>query len=371
MTVAPHSDILIQICSQLELLILRYCATPDPFLEIVGAAPAFLSGFLPDHGHRIAEAELANRFPFLENYLIDAKQTCWHGMSPRTESAIWSEVDVHGNELLLEVAAVCVGQHNLLLIHGNQQNLHEKERLYQVARTGELAFARREQEAQKQDILFHCIVHDLATPLATLSGSLELLAQEPLSETALQLIQTCQRAVTRQESLIHDVLDVFEADRGGIAPRTSQRADVRSGVASTVALLQSKAAWRRIAVESVSASAGPLHVVGEQTRLERVLTNLLDNALRYAPVGSTIRIALQEEPMDVLVSIDDEGPGVPKEIGATMFEKFGGDRKSGGKIGLGLYFCKITITRWGGQIGYSPRDGNGARFWFRLPKWSR
>jgi signal transduction histidine kinase len=109
-------------------------------------------------------------------------------------------------------------------------------------------------------------------------------------------------------------------------------------------------------------------VVGEKSRLERVLTNLVENALRHSPRGSTVTIGVQEERGGVLTTVDDEGPGVPEELAEHLFQKFGqGSHKPGG-VGLGLYFCRITIERWGGTIGYSPRDEKGSRFWFRLPR---
>lgn len=369
MTADSSLCILPMLFAKLDILVLRYEDSSVPMFEIVGTPPPFLSAFVKDHGNRLSEATLTDTFPFLENYLIDAKQTCWRNPEEGTEPAIWSEVDCNGNELLFEVGAFRVGEHALLMIHGNQPRLREKEHLFQVARTGELAYARFQQEAQKQDILFHCIVHDLATPLSTASGSLQLLAKENLPEQAMQLVKACQRAVARQESLVEDVLDVFRADRGvDSGSPVSQTANVRSCVDVTVALLAPKAAWRRVSVLVESSTAEPLFVAGERTRLERVITNLLDNALRYAPFSTTVIVSIREEPSSVLVCVDDEGPGVSAALGATLFDKFGRDRKNSGKVGLGLYFCRITIAKWGGEIGHSPREGKGARFWFRLPK---
>jgi signal transduction histidine kinase len=80
----------------------------------------------------------------------------------------------------------------------------------------------------------------------------------------------------------------------------------------------------------------------------------------------TVNIAADEA--DVLVTVDDEGPGVSPELVDAIFEKFAQARAQPGKAGLGLYFCRITIQGWGGTIGYSHRATGGARFWFRLPR---
>ena len=107
------------------------------------------------------------------------------------------------------------------------------------------------------------------------------------------------------------------------------------------------------------------NALAEESRLERVLFNLLDNALRHAPSGSVVTVGLRRERGSCLVSVEDEGDGLPPELAATFFQKFSsGARK--GKAGLGLYFCKLVVESWGGAIGFSNRPQGGARFWVRL-----
>jgi signal transduction histidine kinase len=106
-------------------------------------------------------------------------------------------------------------------------------------------------------------------------------------------------------------------------------------------------------------------VTGEETRLFRVLSNLVDNALRYSPRGGVILLSLRREGRMVRVSVEDDGPGVAADLLPRLFDKFARGRTGG--AGLGLYFCRITIERWGGEIGYEPRERGGARFWLRLP----
>jgi signal transduction histidine kinase len=97
-----------------------------------------------------------------------------------------------------------------------------------------------------------------------------------------------------------------------------------------------------------------------------VLQNLLGNALRYSPKGSTVTIGLARDEESITFSVDDEGPGVPEEVRDRLFQKFSQGRTKSGSAGLGLYFCRITVERWGGEIGYTPRDTGGSRFWFRV-----
>jgi K+-sensing histidine kinase KdpD len=99
----------------------------------------------------------------------------------------------------------------------------------------------------------------------------------------------------------------------------------------------------------------------------RVLANLVDNAIRYSPANSTVSIDVHREDSSVLATVDDEGPGVPPEVLPLLFAKFAKGRERSAGTGLGLYFCRITVERWGGGIGYEKRQPRGSRFWVRLP----
>lgn len=361
------ASLLLDFCASQDFLILVRATDPADSFHIVGHAPKWLSLYLPAHDQTLSESVLASTFPFLENFLIDAKLLWLLGGEERLEPAIWSEVDQEGNEHLLQVSAHLVGAQQVLFIEGNQQLLRDRQMLFQQARQGELAHMRFAQSSQKRDILFHCIVHDIATPLSTLAGSLQLLAMEELSPRAKDLVQAGLRAVAKQDALIHDVLDVFRPDFGEETPSAAHAPDLHSCIAETIRLLQPKAAWRKQTLRLECEGNGVVHVVGERSRLERILANLIDNAMRHAPPSSTVLVTLQTESDVAYVTVDDEGPGVSKEVSDRLFDKFSRDRRSGGKVGLGLYFCRMTIERWKGTIGYAALPSGGARFWFRLP----
>jgi signal transduction histidine kinase len=114
--------------------------------------------------------------------------------------------------------------------------------------------------------------------------------------------------------------------------------------------------------------SGDWQVVGENLRLERVLSNLVENAWRHSPPDSTVTVGLKEDEGCVLITVDDEGSGVPQDISKNLFQKFFQGKEKCGRAGLGLYFCRITVERWGGTIGYSPRSEGGSRFWVRLAR---
>lgn len=365
-----RDELLWNFCASLGHLVLLRLTEPVDSYQIIGAAPEWLLRFIPGYENTLSERLISTTFPFLENYLVDAKIAWELNQEQGTEPAIWSEVDRFGVEMFLQASALRIGDRQILLVDGNQQRLRERESLLQQARQGELAHTRFQQDAQKRDILFHCIVHDFATPLSTLNGTLQLLATETLNARAHDLVQAGLRAVAKQESLVRDVLDVFRSDMGEETPSelSINAPDLRACIVDIMRLLQPKATWRNVTLRFEQEGEGRRLVVGERSRLERVLLNLIDNALRYAPAGSVVVVGLQESDQDVYVTVDDDGPGVAEELGATLFEKFARDRRNSGKVGLGLYFCRMTIERWHGTIGYTARAKTGARFWFRLPR---
>jgi CheY-like chemotaxis protein len=110
-------------------------------------------------------------------------------------------------------------------------------------------------------------------------------------------------------------------------------------------------------------------VVGDSARIDRIFGNLLENALRYSKSGGRVSVGAVDEGKRVMAFVDDEGPGLPADSShEQMFALFAKGKDRPGKAGLGLYFCKMTVERWGGEIGAENRPDGGSRFWFRLPR---
>ena len=221
---------------------------------------------------------------------------------------------------------------------------------------------------EKQDILLHTIVHDLASPLSGIMGCLSAIEDGVRSPEELErLVGLALRQAHLQERLIRQILDVFRADNDELSEPEAPSPDLSAAARRVVESLEPSFARHGVELRLEDFCRSEVGVVGEETRLERVIANLLDNGLRHAPEGSAVIVRLEDRAEGVEVSVLDRGPGVPPERRGELFQKLrqGGNR---GKLGLGLYFCRITVQRWGGFIGYAPRDeGPGARFWFRLP----
>jgi signal transduction histidine kinase len=236
-----------------------------------------------------------------------------------------------------------------------------------------LSYERLVKETQKKEILLHTIVHDLAGPLMGIRGGFELLGTENLSEQGRELLDIGLRQATRQETLIREILQAFAAEVEQAQAFSADSATAPDALiaARDVAALLSPAYEQkhvRLQVDPGIEDGAYWKVVGERSRLERVFSNLIENALRHSPPNTIVTVGLQADGDQVLATIDDEGSGVPPDVAAQLFQKFAQGKGKAGKIGLGLYFCRITVEHWGGTIGQEGRTPTGSRFWFRLPR---
>jgi signal transduction histidine kinase/DNA-binding NarL/FixJ family response regulator len=338
--------------------------TPSRFcVELVGGPIA--SG---------APLKLIERMPFLDSFLPDAEE-CWNSDGEgRVDSGSWIERVEGGHQLALEASAFRLAGKRILLIRNPQKQFAEESHLLQKARESAFGHERLLREIQKKEILLHCVIHDLSQPLSAMRGCFSLLAAEKLSPKLRGLIEIGQRQSQNQEDLIKGVLQAFSAE---LAAQETAHKDAASApdlarCAQEIAKDFSAAfaaRGARIALDPSIDLGRSWLVVGDESRLRRIYTNLVENALRYSPAGSTVTLGAIADGNFLRAYVDDEGPGLPAgESTARLFGLFAKGKEGGGKAGLGLYFCKITVERWGGTIGCGNRPGRGSRFWFRLPK---
>jgi signal transduction histidine kinase len=224
---------------------------------------------------------------------------------------------------------------------------------------------------QKKEVLLHCIVHDLKGPLTGIVGAVSILASRDAEPAQREFLDLALRQANRLDLLIQGILGAFSAEVEALESFTFDPASAPDAFACAADAAMSMAS--AFSLSKVELELDPniddeldWRVVAEKVRLERVLSNLLGNALRYSPKGSRVTIGLAREGDSITMTVDDEGPGVPEEVAGRLFEKFSQGKGKAGSAGLGLYFCRITVERWGGRIGYSPRPEGGARFWFAL-----
>ncbi|MGB6297471.1 MAG: HAMP domain-containing sensor histidine kinase [Rivularia sp. (in: cyanobacteria)] len=315
-------------------------------------------------------------FPFVENFLVDAEEYWQSNDDKPLKSGIWSNLDIAGNEFHFEASALFVNQKKILLIEMMSDAYLEKQNLIQQARENKLNYQHIIKENQKKEVLIHCIIHDVAGQLSGINCCLALLELENLTEKGKQRLEIGRKQTIQQEKLIREILNAFSTEvksLEGFTNGSEKVPDILESAREVVELLTPTFALNKMRLqlsEDIDTSAN-WQVIGDKSRLDRIFANLIENAFRHSPSESTVTVNLLSQEEYIVASVEDEGSGVPLEIADTLFEKFTQGQKKSGKSGIGLYFCKITVERWGGEIGFTPRENGGSRFWFRLLKANR
>ena len=343
----------------------------DGSFTLVGEAPPWLRHLWPAAVATREDLHPDARFLFLEHFFDEAVPLWNQDEEASAPSEMWTEVDATGHEWLLEATALKVEGRSLLLLKFPTVAPENYREVLQKSRELSLEHYRLHKEIDRREVLLHCIVHDLATPLAAINGSLRMLLDDALvPEEGEPLVHIGLRQTDKMRGMMREMLEAFsrraqqsQLTDADAAPDLGTAAqELTTGLAPSATL---KGVRFQIKTDGAR-SRWP--VVGETTRLERVLFNLLENALRHAPTDSEVVIRLIDEGPSIRFSVEDDGPGVTKDEVPRLFRKFAQGSGTTGQVGLGLYFCRITIEGWGGAIGYNPSPSGGACFWLRLPK---
>lgn len=227
--------------------------------------------------------------------------------------------------------------------------------------------AERSQQ-RSRDLLVAMVVHDLRSPLATLTLLASMI--EPRDDVSRESLDDILLEVEHMRRMLTDVLDICLDHLGELKPR---RADVplHALVRGSVKRLEQLAQQReqQLVVEGAELSA---HVYADAQLLERVLENLIGNAIHHGPPGAHIRIALRQvEPARARVEVRDRGQAISAAQREVIFRPFerkvtpGEGAPSG--YGLGLAFCRIAVKAHGGQLGVEADREGGNVFYFELP----
>jgi signal transduction histidine kinase len=204
------------------------------------------------------------------------------------------------------------------------------------------------------------IVHDLRSPLAAIYGGAEMLVDADLSaEQSHRLAGNMYRASRRIQELLQDLVDVA---RTGEKPMEICRlAEIVNAAYDLIA--------QQAHLDSVSVKVdipGAVKVLVERGRIERVFLNLMNNALEAMPGGGKLRVFAWEEQANIIVKVQDTGPGLSNEAWATLFQPFSSFGKRNG-LGLGLALSRQTVLDHGGDLWAERETTSGALFYLRLP----
>ncbi len=250
----------------------------------------------------------------------------------------------------------------------------ELDRLYQVERAGRTAaeqLAERERSlAMAKEFWAHTIVHDLRGPLTVIDGFAELLAcgrLGALSPGQLDAATHVREAASHLLVLVQDILDIFRLEQSRL-PLVLQPLSCRELLRQT-AEATGQPGRRPVELDVHEPDpAQPLLVEADQRLLLRALENLVHNAFKHA--GEQARVVLSARPGPdglVLFAVDDDGPGIPADHRALVFEPFTQGVGARQGAGLGLTFCRLMAERHGGRVWAEASPLGGARICLALP----
>jgi two-component system sensor histidine kinase KdpD len=218
--------------------------------------------------------------------------------------------------------------------------------------------------------LLNSISHELRTPLAAITSAASALAESRNTDGNFdrRMVSEIQEATARLNRLVGNLLDVTRLDSGHVRPKLDW-CDVGDLVHTTMRSLERELAGRELKVDL--AQKIPLARL-DFTLMQQALSNLLLNAVVHTTPGTAILVQVRHEASDLMLSVADNGPGLPTELLPRIFDKFfrAPDAPAGGS-GLGLAIVKGFVEAHGGQISAANRPGGGAVFIIRIPQRER
>ena len=218
--------------------------------------------------------------------------------------------------------------------------------------------------------------HELRTPVTSIKGLLEVLVDEqsgPLTEDQSRFLEIIVRDTDRLDRLVGDVLDISRIDSKLIGLEQAEF-NLAEAVEEVISGLGSEIARKQIEVVT-STEGGSMEVYGDRSRINQIITNLLGNAVKYSPDGSSIQVVVSSWAQNnrfAQVSVHDEGPGILPEDIDRLFDKFyradNSLTRSTAGTGLGLAIAKALVELHGGEIWVESTLGAGSVFSLTIPK---
>lgn len=243
----------------------------------------------------------------------------------------------------------------------------ESEARLDLAKTSDdlqIALERLEELDRLKSKFFANISHELRTPLTLILAPVDELASIVTSTHELQQLRVIRRNAERLLRLINDLLDLSRLDAGGLRLNLAEL-DIRS-IVTAVHENSAPAAAARSIEFNIRLDEPQDRIWGDAHRLEIVITNLVSNAIKFAPDGGWVEVRVDEIPGGVQVQVSDNGRGVALDDLPRVFERFfqvsPGDRRREGGVGIGLALAKELVEIHGGDISVASEPGEKTTF---------
>ena len=227
----------------------------------------------------------------------------------------------------------------------------------------------RELERLKSQFI-SMVSHELRTPLTSIRAAMQLLIAEAMTgnDDADQLVRVALSNADRLIRIVNDILDMSKIEAGEmlVSPQQTRLASIVEDSVRSV-----EAVARNADVTITIVNEGIEDVLADPDRTIQVLVNLLSNALKHAPTGSTVEVAARREGNMAAIAVHDHGPGIPAHKVDFIFEPFtqldGSDTRRIAGTGLGLTIARALAEKQGGGIRLTSREGHGATFTLTIP----
>jgi len=218
---------------------------------------------------------------------------------------------------------------------------------------------------QQKDEFLSVASHELRTPITSLKTALQLLDKlkdNPTSELLPTLIDQANKSLNRVSILVSDLLDATRITDGQL--HLNKKPFMLSELID-----ESFQHIRSEGVYTIITNGTDLQVYADPDKIDQVMINFVNNAMKYAAASKTIRVSITKVDNKAKVALTDNGPGIAPEKLPYLFDRYfradDTDQHSG--LGLGLYICSEIIKRHDGEIGVQSEPGKGSTFWFTLP----
>ncbi len=246
-----------------------------------------------------------------------------------------------------------------------------EDEIGRLARTFDVLLARTQHSMDRERQFTADASHELRSPLTVLKGEITVsLSRERTAADYRTSLAELELSVDEMSVMVEDLLTLTRASTLQAVARTD-RVDVGALVCQVAERLNVIARSKRITLAATAPDAPTALIHGDRMRLQRVFTNLLDNALRYTPEGGRVDARVRAEGGDIRIDIQDNGIGIAPEHMARVFDRFfradaARDRESGG-TGLGLAIAKAIVESHAGTLTVTSQLGRGSCFTARFP----
>jgi signal transduction histidine kinase len=229
----------------------------------------------------------------------------------------------------------------------------------------------REIEDSRRELI-EAVSHDIRTPISTIRAMIESINDGVVSDEATikRYLKTSQSEIENLSQLVNDLFELSQID-AGLLQLHIESVHLQELLFDTIETMMVQATSHHLTLrEEIDERIPPVMIDGH--RVQRVLYNLVQNAIRHTPPDGTIRVCARDAGDMVEVDVVDTGEGIPNEVLPRVFERtFSSDQsrsRPSGRTGLGLSISKGIVEAHGGNITVSSVLGRGSTFTFRLPK---